>query len=398
MAFLTVPSMYRIPSCSPGSWLRHVRELCRGRRFDQVWIELVHSDFDEDFLHWLTTISPVRVAFLPESLEYDEEVYKIAPYLRGRKAHVWRQLEYMTHAAAVDEKDAAYLNAQGPTSAIWWPQAVPARSISVPSARAERNQAVFQGALYGERRRWLEHPALRNLLVRPERVPEDETGYPELFDDWNRNYCRSLKGKETVTVDFLAGYLGRLRSVRRACFELWLKSLQRWSFFSGYPGRVYEGMAAGRPVISWKIPDRPRTGSLFRDGEEIILFPRDRPDVLADHIRHIQSSTFFSRQITAAARHKISEFHTIEKRVRQIVCWIETGDEPDYGDENASSVRPQTEEAALHREIFFAGGGRTSGTGHIFGMSGLTRRLTCIKYALLERCLSLLQRLFRKRG
>src|SRR5438552_11859824 len=57
-------------------WLPRLRELCGDRRFDQVWVEVVHQDvLDGDMLSWLAERAPVRVGFVLESLTYDDDVY-----------------------------------------------------------------------------------------------------------------------------------------------------------------------------------------------------------------------------------------------------------------------------------------------------------------------------------
>jgi glycosyltransferase involved in cell wall biosynthesis len=97
-----------------------------------------------------------------------------------------------------------------------------------------------------------------------------------------------------------------------------------------YAGRVVEAMAAGRPVISWEVPHRPRTRALFEDGEEILLYPRSEPAQLADHIRRILSEPEFSARVVENARRKVRQFHTVEHRVGQFLEWISTGTEPVY--------------------------------------------------------------------
>jgi glycosyltransferase involved in cell wall biosynthesis len=95
-----------------------------------------------------------------------------------------------------------------------------------------------------------------------------------------------------------------------------------------YPGRVIEGMASGRPVISWEIPNRPKNRALFKEGEEIFIF--SEPYQLAAQIRKIIEDPEFAEKISSNARLNLLRYHTIEKRVGQILAWIETGVEPPY--------------------------------------------------------------------
>jgi glycosyltransferase involved in cell wall biosynthesis len=130
-----------------------------------------------------------------------------------------------------------------------------------------------------------------------------------------------------------------LRIIRRQAFAQWISGLQAGCavvnlphFVKTYAGRVVEGMAAGRPVISWEIPDRPRNTALFEANREILLFSRDVPTQLAEHIRHIRREPGFAQQLVERARRKLRRFHTLEKRVQHILRWLEAGDEPDYDD------------------------------------------------------------------
>ena len=135
----------------------------------------------------------------------------------------------------------------------------------------------------------------------------------------------------------LCTYLVRLRYVRERCFANWLKALQTGRaivnlphLVKTYAGRVVEGMAAGRPVLSWEIPERPRNKALFEDGKEILLFPNNNPHYLADQLERILRDHDLSQRLVANARKKLRRFHTAEIRVRQILDWVTGGRVPQY--------------------------------------------------------------------
>jgi hypothetical protein len=96
-------------------------------------------------------------------------------------------------------------------------------------------------------------------------------------------------------------------------------------FVQAYSGRVVEAMAAGRPVITWEIPDRPRTRELFECGKEILMFPRHSPEQLAAHIRDIQNDPQYGETIAAHARNKVLRCFTTEVLVRRILEWSTGG-------------------------------------------------------------------------
>ena len=282
---LTLPAVHGIAADAPGSWLRHAQRLCAGMRFDQVWVEVVHSSLDAETLAWLASLAPVRVGFILESLQYSPAVYAHAPHLRGRKELVWDRLRALTHAVAADEVDADEIERGGTTRGIWWPHSVPAQFLQSVATPAGNNFAVFYGALYGDRAHWFTHPQLKDLLLPPQPSLEYATSYPRHFDELMQAGTSHLEQGSIPSRETLNEYMAMLGHIRQEIFRLWLRSLQTGcavvnlpSFFNGYPGRVFEAMAAGRPVITPRLLDRPRTASLFTEGEEILFFDSTNPD------------------------------------------------------------------------------------------------------------------------
>ena len=84
------------------NWMKAVKERVGAQKFDMVWMEVVHSEYSNDFLDFVSELAPVRLAMLGESLCYDENECFYAPVLRTRCDVVKRQLAYFTHALCVD--------------------------------------------------------------------------------------------------------------------------------------------------------------------------------------------------------------------------------------------------------------------------------------------------------
>ncbi|MHC4572551.1 MAG: glycosyltransferase [Planctomycetota bacterium] len=374
MEFFTIPVLQEVPSSGPGSWLYYAPRLCKSRRFDQVWLWLVHPQYDEAFLEWVKDIAPIRVGFLMESLEYSEQELEAGPHLRGRKKQVENQARYLTHILACDEADAQRIDEQGLCKALWFPSAVPETSVTA-SPVIGRGGAVFCGSAYGLREPWLEHPELKGLLIKT--VSQEHcTEYPKLFDELNREAVSFLVRNRAPDEASLAAYLNVLRNIRQGCFKLWLSGLRTGCavvnlphLFKSYAGRVVEAMSAGRPVISWEIPNRPRAKALFENGKEILLFDKSKPEHLADHIRHIQKKPDFARQMTENALNKVSRFHTIEKRIRQVLDWIATGAEPDFGE-----IEQDFEDTSGDRRVATFGANAHRTGGQIQNRNGLVDR------------------------
>lgn len=317
-------------------WLRRAREICQGKSFDQVWVEVIHTQLDQSWLEWIASLAPVRVALVHESLEYTPEECTILPVLASRRHELQRVISYFTHVLAADEVDAQRIQNGRKIPAIWWPASVPSVFVTQQEYRPAGVGAIFCGALYGDRHSWLRDADLRQILSHVQSA-EQKTLQPFLFDSLHLAASCYLRTQMPVGRFIYPLYLQSLCYLRRKCFRLWLKSLQSGrvvvnlpSFYKGYPGRVVEAMAAGRPVISWEVPDRPRTKAIFQDGEEIFLFPVNRPDYLRDRIQSILNDEGLAKRVMLKARLKLRQFHTSEKRVSQILKWIETGEEPLY--------------------------------------------------------------------
>lgn len=315
-------------------WLARAREICGGRRFDQVWVEIVHNPLDPALLEWIRSVAPVRIGFVPESLSYRAEEYALWPELKARKERVEERLGYLTHLVVADERDAEEQNAGGPARAMWWAPSVPERFICDAPEPARRSHAVFYGLLYGERVKMLEHPDLRGLLVRPG-LPDGRV-WPLLFDALHLA-VRGVVGSGLPGGVAARGYLAALRAVRRRLFRGWLAALRTGSavvnlpqFGKFYSGRVVEAMAAGRPVVAWEVPERPRNRALFTDGEEILLYHGADAPELAAHLRRLLAEPAFANAVVARARAKLRRLHTTEERVRQILDWVATGRRPEY--------------------------------------------------------------------
>jgi hypothetical protein len=317
-------------------WFPEIAESLVQQRFDQLWLVGRPDVFDEASVERMAGVAPVRLAMLADSLEYSDEEYRISPTLREREPTIEKRLQWMTHVLSCDERDVETINVRGVKPALWWPQAVPERFISDDGPGPSRDTAVFYGACYGRRREWLRRSDLKRLLSHP-KSPESGTIYPLLFNALHLRFLGPLRFIFGGRKSGLDAYLARLRHIRMHCFENWLAALQTGRavvnlphLVKTYAGRVVEGMAAGRAVISWEIPDRPCNKALFEDGKEILLFPNDDPDRLAAQLERLFRDDDLSRRLVGNARKTIRQFHTSEIRVRQILDWLTDGRMPRY--------------------------------------------------------------------
>ena len=315
-------------------WLPRLKEICGSQRFDQVWVEIVHQALDDDWLDFLSRLAPVRVGFLLESLHYDDATYAVSPHYRARAGNVRRRLKFLTHAAATDELDAAEIDAAGDVRACWWPQAVPQRFVNDHPASSRVGPAVFRGRLYGDRIALARDQNLDGLLV--VRPPlDDGTIYPRLFDRLQMSAAAWAGRGWPRPRAASRAHLFLLRRLRRRLFRRWMEALEGDPVVVNlphsvgtYPGRVVEAMAAGRPVVAWDVPGRPRNRALFEDGAEILLFSGTEPVALASALSRLRRDPPLATAIATNGWRKVRRVHTIERRVQQILAWTDTGDAP----------------------------------------------------------------------
>ncbi len=265
----------------PSPWWHRAQELCQGKRFDQVWVHPLYKDVDNEFCQWVAGVAPVRIGFVSESLDYDAAELAQHPEFAEHRLKFQKWKPYLTHALMGDEHDVACVNQAGAIQALWWASSVPTSFILKQPGIATRRHAVFPGTPYGERQLWLQHRDLRTLL-KHQPAPETKTLLPGMFD-FLRHNCQRYARRRYLPSPRLAAhsYVTLLRAIRRKCLALYLNGLGKTSaivnlphWFKGYAGRVIEGMASGRPVISWEVPDRPLNKALFTPEKEILLFDK----------------------------------------------------------------------------------------------------------------------------
>lgn len=318
-------------------WVPRAGKLLEGMQFDQIWInDIVHLEIDEKCLQYILNLAPIRVGFVIESLEYLPEEYANIPELENRKSKILNRIKKYTHVLMADEKDVLEINTLTNISAMWCPSPIPRSFIGQMTINKPESKAIFSGAIYGSRGKFLEDQKLKTLLVYQTAL-ENSTIYPFLFNSLNNLAYGFIKSRLPGDKKILPIYLKLLKYIRLNCFVLWLKGMQSGcavvnlpSFFKGYAGRVIEGIAAGCPIISWRIPDRLQTVALFKDNEDILLYDKDDPEDLVRQIRRIQTETGLASRLIVNSKEKIMRNHTMERRVEQIIQWIETGDIPNY--------------------------------------------------------------------
>jgi hypothetical protein len=334
---LILPVFPELSLTARESWISRAREILKDQRFDQIWIWLVHSRLDDAFLSEISSVAPVRAGIAMESLRYTEEDLKVFPFLRTRHSYVVNQFKHLTHVLLYDEADVEEVNAaaNGP-EAMWWPAAVPRQFVTRQIQAAEKPVGAFYGTLYGERSTWLQKALEEQLVMQPQ-SPEDNSPRPHKFEYLNSKVGEMLANTQPDLNQLLTFHVESLEKLRREMFDGWLESLKGWrmvlnlpSLVKAYPGRIVESMAAGVPVVSWRVPSRPRNLRLFKPGAEILLY--ENQTEMLEHLRLLKADADLARQIAANALEKVLRYHTSEGRVGQAMEFIEEQKLADFGE------------------------------------------------------------------
>jgi GT2 family glycosyltransferase/SAM-dependent methyltransferase len=334
---VTMPTIAEHLCSTPASWLYHAKTFLSGQQFDQVWVWLVHTSLDEATMEWLSKLAPVRVGVMMESLQYDAEDYVWAPQLKSRRKVLDSQMPYLTHVLSPDEQDVVELTAIGQLKALWWPAMVPERFIVSSTTAPTQSNAVFHGTPYGRRQSWTTHPLLQQHMhfFRADQPP---TKNQQLFDQLQRAVAEYLQSGQPVMSQVMREHAESLQKIRMAEFSEWMTQLPQWpaivnlpSLAKFYGGRVMEGMAVGRPVISWHVPNHPHNLALFEPDKEILLFNPDDPAALVAQIDRLRRDPKYAVSVARNGQDRVRRYHTAERRLRETLCWLRDGVEPRYG-------------------------------------------------------------------
>ena len=330
--YMTVPLFFETPYSSEDSFLLKLKSYIEQFEFDMILFTANHTNLDDEFYEWIKTLAPIRCGFLTESITITDEEWKTVPKeAQDRKDKVDKAIENCTHMVVVDEKDLSFLNEKGIPSFLWR-ASIPERFILTDDVDPSFPHAIFYGAIYGLRKTLLESKELKKIINRPEVSLEYGSEYPKLFDQTNQALLKDLRESDVLDdpESLIIDYHDTIKLIRQRNFELWLKSLQQGTSIVNLPqnagfysSRVYESIAAGRPVIASKIPDRPLNEDVFKDGKEILHFEPENKKQLADHIKYISKNPDFAKELVLNAQNKLKKYHTTELRMNEFIGWIE---------------------------------------------------------------------------
>lgn len=307
-------------------WVEARDRLLEGERFDQAWVWITHSHYAADFWPWLAKVAPVRVGVLMESLRYTPADIAAFPPLEQRFDRVIAQLRHMTHVLTYDEQDVSEIAATTGLPTRLYHSMIPA-SLVRPLPAPHGAKAVFLGSLYGPRQAFLAAAGLgdRLQILAP---PESGTDFERHFDAVNDEFLGELADGGSSRTR-MQEYARRLQAVRRgileAVFDAYrggLAVLNLPPLFKGFPGRVVEGMAAGVPVVSSRLDQRPTLEAVFAHGRELISYDPADPADLVRQLDRLAADPALQRALVVNARARLLELLTCEAQMPVLLDWI----------------------------------------------------------------------------
>ncbi|MTJ47266.1 glycosyltransferase [Dolichospermum sp. UHCC 0259] len=97
----------------------------------------------------------------------------------------------------------------------------------------------------------------------------------------------------------------------------------------GYTQRVFEAMSCGTTLLQYRLESQPICSSLFVEYEDYIPYDVTNFPKLLHTIQNL-NNLFDLEKITKQAREKILQYHTIEKRIQQIIKFVQDGEKIEY--------------------------------------------------------------------
>lgn len=304
-----------------------------------MWFELVHSPWSDDDLSWMSSVAPVRLGYTPESLTYEDADVALVPCLGHRFEHVRRRTGVATHLSVVDESDVELVASSIGKPVLWTPFSAPRDICCAPAGPPSVHSIAFSGPIYAKRQHWLSESAATEWCV-PNEPPRADTDVSIRFARIQQE-IQTLARPDSFEETAVQACMGRLKQLRREAHVAWVEYLHCSPLVVNLPhyvrawnARVYEGLAAGRPVVTWEIPGRPRNAELFQDGRDLVLY-RQSPADLRRAVSGLLADPAAAHQIAEQGQRTLLDWHTCEHRAAQIFSWLADGTTPVYCDGEA---------------------------------------------------------------
>jgi hypothetical protein len=340
-------------------WLDRFPEILGEKKFELCSFEMLHTPilsggWPSWFRGWMRSVAPMRLGICAESISSFQSARLAADSPDGEKL-LMQSSDIATHLLLVDERDQAQFQRLG-KPCFWSPGFVPDEMVRDFSTRSVQNpRLMFSGVAYPYRKPLLDYLFSQNVLDIVSPLPSEHL-FGLAYDIWCLSTAPVTAQDRRLAMNPLVRYVANLNSAKlflaqhlglhilsdhvRNCLRVWefTRFLRRMQRYAGLlspptegrllPGRIFEAMSVGVPVVAWAPPDRPMAKRLFAHGEDILWYEGlDGEEALACAQRLLKDPAL-GKKLARNAQKKIRVFHTASARTRQILHWMETGEEP----------------------------------------------------------------------
>jgi glycosyltransferase involved in cell wall biosynthesis len=95
------------------------------------------------------------------------------------------------------------------------------------------------------------------------------------------------------------------------------------AYFKGYPGRVVEALAAGVPMVTNQLDNRPKTQATFDQRRHILYYDPKDPADLARQLDDLVADPALQRDMVVNGRARLLESLTSEVQMPALLAWID---------------------------------------------------------------------------
>jgi anaerobic magnesium-protoporphyrin IX monomethyl ester cyclase len=346
LSVMTVPACKGQNPDDRSTWLAHLRKVCAGIRFDQIWVQLVDAELDDPLLSFLGALAPVRVGLIPRPMSFGEPIFRIPADLKSLQRHVDRRLRSMTHLLAADPHDVRWLAENRRPQVRWWLPALPERALPPPMTAATHARLVFG------------LPADAGIVAQPGTAVYRPTGdaerIPSILAQTAEQIAGILRSGNEYPANLPTLHADALRQLQGLAFDLLrgeIAASTGCTIVDKSPFTIAAlallAIASGRPAIVVR-PSRPELEALLATGPGVYM----TDDAATELVPPLPPAANAALAFLAAYR--------VDERLRDWLDWIAaSGGEPPttmatptVGPLNQIADFAVAAQAALQREDF----------------------------------------------
>lgn len=327
---VTFPAFAGFGAADRRGWLGRLQDLLRTTKFDQVWMDVTEVSSDHGLLHFLAARIPVRVAVLPDSLDYGIGELALRHGVAARKSRVLSQIRLFTHAVCADEHDCRLLAQFGFNCSYWLPGLISPRAIKSAPTKATGGKVLLCASKGSPLELWALSNETRTRVTILQ-SGTDAARFATRFESLNQAVLGRLPSlpNSEFPAPILLSHTKLLRMIATEAHEHNLRSLalhRAAAFADVRPGRslemVLNSLATGIPVF---VPEQTRGSVEALLGKGVCLgFDPECPQTLLDGLSRLENDEPYARKIAEEGIACVERFFRADTRIASCLEWLRT--------------------------------------------------------------------------